>query len=110
MYCAGLGFERLGSFEDHAGFDGVMLGHAGAEYHLEFTRQVGQPSGARPTAEDLLVFYLPEPALWAESCARMLGAGFREVVAHNPYWGERGKTFEDLDGYRVVLQGAAWGA
>ena len=27
MYRIGLGFEILGSFADHQGFDGVMLGH-----------------------------------------------------------------------------------
>jgi hypothetical protein len=26
-----------GRFEDHAGFDGVMLGEPGAPYHFEFT-------------------------------------------------------------------------
>ena len=26
MYLNGLGFEMLGSFENHEGFDGVMLG------------------------------------------------------------------------------------
>jgi len=25
-----------------------------------------------------------------------------------PYWDAHGRTFEDLDGYRVVLQNAAW--
>ena len=39
MYREGLGFEELGSFRDHDGFDGVMLGHPKAAYHLELTRQ-----------------------------------------------------------------------
>ena len=26
MYCAGLGLELLGSFTDHEGFSGIMLG------------------------------------------------------------------------------------
>jgi hypothetical protein len=38
----------------------------------------------------------------------MIAAGFREVASYNPYWTLEGKTFEDLDGYRVVLQNAAW--
>ena len=41
FYRDGLGLEMLGAFEDHAGFDGVMLGQAGAAYHLEFTRRRG---------------------------------------------------------------------
>lgn len=29
-----------------------------------------------------------------------------EVVSFYPYWDKQGKTFEDPDGYRVVLQNA----
>jgi YycE-like protein len=31
------------------------------------------------------------------------------VKSFNPYWDGNGCTFEDPDGYRVVLQNAAWG-
>jgi hypothetical protein len=33
FYRDGLGLEELGGFEDHGGFDGVMLGHRNAPYH-----------------------------------------------------------------------------
>jgi hypothetical protein len=61
-----------------------------------------------PTAEDLLVFYIADAAEWAAACARMDGAGFRKVESFNPYWNERGRTYADADGYRVVLQQARW--
>jgi YycE-like C-terminal domain len=38
----------------------------------------------------------------------MISAGFREVPSYNAYWDLRGGTFEDIDGYRVALQKAAW--
>jgi hypothetical protein len=38
----------------------------------------------------------------------MLAAGFKQVTAFNPYWGVRGRTYEDHDGYRIVLQQAEW--
>jgi len=38
----------------------------------------------------------------------MLAAGFAPVASFNPYWDDRGRSFEDPDGYRVVLQRAAW--
>ena len=38
----------------------------------------------------------------------MLAAGFAPVASYNPYWDSSGRTFEDLDGYRVVLQREAW--
>ena len=37
MYCEGLGLRVIGSFADHAGFGGVMLGRADLQYHFEFT-------------------------------------------------------------------------
>jgi len=40
---------------------------------------------------------------------RMLAAGFREVQSFNPYWAQRGRTFEDRDGYRLVIKRAGWG-
>jgi hypothetical protein len=48
-YRDGLGFAVLAEFYDHDGFDGVMLGHAGAAYHLEFTRKAGHRAGTAPT-------------------------------------------------------------
>lgn len=107
QYIEGLGFERLGGFADHAGFDGLMLGHAGAGYHLEFTQEAGVPTGGAPSAEHLLVFYLPDLSEWQAACARIATAGWQAVKAHNPYWDQHGATFADVDGYRVVLQNTA---
>ena len=108
MYATGLGFTVLAQFEDHDGFDGIILGHPQSPYHLECTTQRGHQVGTAPTQDHLLVFYLPDQDEWEASCARMLAAGFRRVPSYNPYWDVHGRTFEDLDGYRVVLQKAAW--
>lgn len=108
FYRDGLGFEVLGRFEDHDGFDGVMLGHPGAGYHLEFTRKAGHPAGRAPTADNLMVFYLPDPAEWRAAVERMERAGYEAVPSFNPFWDKRGVTFEDPDGYRVVMQHAPW--
>ena len=106
MYCAGLGLAEIGRFKNHAGFDGVMLGLAGMHYHFEFTHCPAAPVRPSPTPEDLIVFYLPERAEWRRACESMRRAGFKEVVPFNPYWGQRGVTFEDDDRYRVVLEQA----
>lgn len=110
FYRDGLGFEVLSQFEDHDGFDGVMLGRMGAAYHLEFTRKVGHTVGGAPTRDNLLVFYLPDEAAWRAAVARMERNGHAPVAAFNPYWDAKGKTFADPDGYRVVLQNAGWRA
>jgi catechol 2,3-dioxygenase-like lactoylglutathione lyase family enzyme len=108
MYCHGLGLQVIGRFEDHDGFDGIMLGLAGATYHFEFTHCPSHPITPSPTPEDLAVFYIPMPVEWNRACANMLTAGFKQVAPFNPYWDRRGRTFEDFDGYRVVLQNAEW--
>lgn len=108
FYRDGLGFEVLSEFKDHEGFDGVMLGHKGAAYHLEFTRKEAHPAGRAIGQENLLVFYVPDVRTWNAAVARMERAGYSAVRTFNPYWDKNGKTFEDSDGYRVVLQNEPW--
>ena len=108
FYGQGLGLAVLYRFEDHDGFDGVMLGRPGAPYHFEFTRKRGHAVGRAPTPDNLLVFYLPDADDWKEAVQRLRDAGFDPVAAFNPYWDRDGLTFEDPDGYRIVLQKAAW--
>lgn len=106
MYCEGLNLRLLGSFKDHDGFDGVMLGLPGAGYHLEFVVSHHHPVPPNPTVEDLLVLYLSDHAEWEAACACMRAAGFAQVPPANPYWDAHGATFADHDGYRTVLQNA----
>ncbi|MEM1010966.1 MAG: VOC family protein [Planctomycetota bacterium] len=108
MYRDGLGLEVIGAFDDHDGFDGVMLGSPGAAYHFEFTHHRGHVVPDAPTQDHLVVFYVLDSAEWEQRCERMVAAGFRQVASYNPYWDRAGRTFEDLDGYRVVIQRGAW--
>jgi len=108
MYREGLGLRVIGSFQDHDGFDGVMMGAPGLHYHFEFTRCKAHPVAASPTPEDLAVFYIPDATEWERVSASMQAAGFEAIASFNPYWDVRGRTFEDADGYRVVLQNADW--
>ncbi len=108
FYVDGLGLSRLDSFKDHEGFDGVMVGIPGANYHLEFTRKRGHEPEIAPTEDDLLVFYLPDRSEWQHAVDRMVAAGYPTVPAFNPYWDRAGRTFEDPDRHRVVLQNSAW--
>ncbi|MEA2665604.1 MAG: hypothetical protein QOI11_2548 [Candidatus Eremiobacteraeota bacterium] len=108
FYRDALGFALIGSFADHAGFDGVLLGHPALPYHLEFTRERGARAGRAPSPEHLLVFYLAGEEAWNAALARLAGAGVATVPAHNPYWDAHGVTVEDPDGYRIVLHRGPW--
>lgn len=101
FYRDALGLEVLLTFDD-LGYQGTILGRRGAPYHLEFVHQRGRKFGKAPTDGNLLVFYMPE-AEWKVAVDRMQKHGYKPVKSHNPYWEEKGKTFEDADGYRVVL-------
>ncbi len=103
FYRDGLGFEVVGRFADHDGFDGVMLRLKSAAYHLEFTQSRHHDAGRAPTQDNLLVFYLPDDDCFAQAVAQMERNGFPAVASFNRYWDKCGKTFEDPDGYRVVL-------
>lgn len=109
FYTRGLGFEVLASFEKHAGFDGVIVGRRGCCWHIEFTHQHGVSVDRAPSTEHLLVLYLPEHHEWNAAVERLEAFGVTACAAENPYWDRQGKTFEDPDGYRIVLQNASWG-
>ncbi len=108
FYERGLGLSVLSRFQNHDGFDGIILGQPDHPYHLEFTRTAGRTVGAAPTTEHLLVFYLPLEPEWESAVLRMRNAGFEPVEPTNPYWDRSGITFEDPDGYRIVLQRSSW--
>jgi hypothetical protein len=108
MYCQGLRLRILSSFRDHDGFDGIMIGVLEADYHLEFTQSRRHPVAARPTPEDILVFYYPDESEWRVACEKMHVVGFELVSSFNPFWDLHGRTYQDSDGYRVVLQQAVW--
>jgi catechol 2,3-dioxygenase-like lactoylglutathione lyase family enzyme len=108
FYRDGLGLDVLYRFEDHDDFDGIMLGCRAAPYHFEFTRARGHVAGRAPTQDNLLVFYLPATQEWQAAVDRMEAAGFKAVPAFNAYWDQHGRTFEDPDGYRIVIQNADW--
>ena len=103
MYREALGFESLVQFEDEHGYDGIVLGHKEHNYHLEFTSHQGAQL-KQQVADSFLVFFIADTRKWEWTCRAMIAAGFTYVDARNPYWNCVGKTFEDLDGYRVVIQ------
>lgn len=103
FYGDGLGLTELGSFRDHDGYDGVVIGTPGKDYHLEFTQHTtGDPCPA-PARDNLLVFYLPDQHSVARTASRLHARGHDPVPPENPYWEGKGLTFEDPDGWRIVI-------
>ena len=104
FYASDLGLPVLYRFDDHAGYDGVMLGLPGTDYHLEFTSHVDGSACPAPTRDNLLVLYFHNDSQMYDAVERLAAAGNEPVEAENPYWAAAGAfTFEDPDGWRVVL-------
>ena len=104
FYRDGLGFTVIGKFDDHDGYDGIMLAIPGRSDHLEFTCHRSGSRCPAPSRDNLLVLYLPQREDIAEQQARLRMLGYAPVDAENPYWAvHNALTFEDPDGWRVVL-------
>ena len=102
-----LGLPVLGSFEDHDGFSGVILGLPDAKRQLELV--ASQDASPQPTAEDQLVLYLGTDEGVASAAARLEQAGFEPRRSPNPYWAKAGAAcFVDPDGYWLVLSPQSW--
>lgn len=105
FYSADLGLRVLCRFENHNGYDGIMLGLPGTDYHLEFTSHVDGSACPAPTRDNLLVLYFHNDAQMYDAVERLAAAGHEPVEAENSYWAATAGalTFEDPDGWRVVL-------
>jgi catechol 2,3-dioxygenase-like lactoylglutathione lyase family enzyme len=99
FYRDGLGLAEIGGFRGHDGYDGVFLEVPGTGAHLELTAG-GEHGAPAPHPESLLVLYLGDAQAVDALVARL---GAEPVAPANPYWAEHGVTFEDPDGFRVVL-------
>ena len=103
FYVDALGCARLGSFDDHDGFDGLIVGSPDGAWQVEFVRERGVIAPDAPTDEHLLVFYVADRAALAAIEATLRTAGHATVKPHNPYWLRHGSTYVDPDGYHVVI-------
>jgi hypothetical protein len=104
-----IGLPIIGQFQGHDGYSGVMLGIPNGSIHLEFTHADGGSPGPAPTRDNLLVLYLSDQRQFLNVVSRLEDAGRQEVEPENPYWSVYGRTYEDPDGWRVVLyQGKAF--
>ena len=103
FYKDGLGLSIIASFEDHAGYWGIIFGLPGTEYQLEFTWEKGAPRPPKPHHDDLLVLYMQEKEAIGKLVVRLGVMGYHPVAPTNPYWENKSVTIPDPDGWRVVL-------
>lgn len=109
FYGKGLGFDLLDRMDNQQGWDGVILGHRDWPYQFEFTsRRDGTIVPPAPTPEHFVVFCIPEGKLWEKRLEALFEAGYQQVTPPQLYADSNTATYEDPDGYRVVLVCGKW--
>jgi ribosomal protein S18 acetylase RimI-like enzyme len=104
FYRDGIGLPEIGRFKDHDGYDGVFLAIPGAGAHLELTTG-GLHGAPEPHPETLLVLYVGDASTMRDMAVRLRTG---PVPSSNPYWARHALTFEDPDGFRVVIVPGSW--
>lgn len=102
FYTTILGFEVLGSFENHNNYDGIFLGKQNLDWHLEFTES-DEIIEFNFNEDDILVFY-PEILVEYDSLIENINKNnIAFIASKNPYWNANGKMILDPDGYRIMI-------
>lgn len=102
FYTNALGFNLLGDFEGHDGYDGAFIGIQGADWHLEFTTNK-TPVIHRFDEDDLLVIYPKTHDEYQQILTSLHNNEVAEEIPKNPYWRTNGKLFKDPDGLGVII-------
>jgi hypothetical protein len=97
-----LGFELLGGFQNHNGYDGVFIGKSSDNWHLEFTKSE-EIVHFDFNEDDILVFYPNSKMEFDSFINKIQSTKIKFINAKNPYWNENGKMFLDPDGYRIII-------
>ncbi|WP_028121622.1 VOC family protein [Epilithonimonas tenax] len=102
FYTSVLEFEVIGKFEAHNGYDGVFLGKAGENWHLEFT-QDGHLPKSQFDEDDILVFYPETLVEFQKILANLEYYKVPLLTPKNPYWKENGICFQDCDHHNIIV-------
>jgi hypothetical protein len=101
------GLPVLAAWDDHDGFDGVVLALGDANRQLELLHH--DDVIPAPSTEDQLVLYLGSSEAVASLTGRITAAGHQPRTSPNPYWQRDGAVcFVDPDGYWLVLSPSTW--
>ncbi len=102
FYIDVLGFELLGGFENHNGYDGLFIGKSNENWHLEFTKS-DEIISFNFGEEDILVFYPNNIEAFDLIINNIQSQKMEFIEAKNPFWTNNGKLILDPDGYKIII-------
>ena len=101
FYIGVLGFEQLGDFQNHNGYDGIFIGKPNLGWHFEFTKSDDLPNHTFDEDDSIILY--PETILEYDNLINSITKSISFITSKNPYWNQNGKMFLDPDGYRVIV-------
>lgn len=98
-----VGLDVRSRFDDHNGYDGIILGDGDGSWELELTRHRSGEPLPTPTGEDIAALYSSRPDAEA-LVARLADAGHPPHEHANPYWATMNASVHtDPDGYTLIV-------
>lgn len=102
FYIDVLGFELLGSFENHDNYDGIFIGKPNLDWHFEFTKS-DKKANHFSDEDDVLVLYPETNSEYKKLINSLISYNILTITSNNPYWNVNGKMFLDPDGFRIII-------
>lgn len=102
FYINVLGFELLGSFENHDNYDGIFIGKPNLDWHFEFTKS-DKKAQHFSDEDDSIVLYPETISYYNKLISNLVKYNISTIASSNPYWNENGKMFLDPDGFRIII-------
>lgn len=106
FYTDVIGFELLGSFENHNNYSGVFIGKSNLDWYFEFT-QSNEIVNHCFDEDDIFVFY-PNTLIEFNNIINNIAKNkITTIKAKNPYWNNPevtiNKMITDPDGYHIII-------
>lgn len=102
FYSDVLGFELLGSFENHDNYDGIFIGKPNLDWHFEFTKS-DKKANHYFDDDDILVLYPETIFEYNNLINNIINNNISIITSSNPYWNTNGKMILDPDGFRIII-------
>ncbi|ESU24827.1 glyoxalase/bleomycin resistance protein/dioxygenase [Flavobacterium enshiense DK69] len=102
FYTDVLGFDILGSFENHDNYNGIFIGRPDSDWHFEFT-QSNDEANHFSDEDDITVLYPETFEEYKRLINKLLHYDISTISSKNTYWNTNGKMFLDPDGFRIII-------
>lgn len=102
FYTNVLGFDLLGSFENHGNYNGIFIGRLDSDWHFEFTQSNGAANHIYDEG-DITVLHPKTIKEYNILINKLLQCNILTMASKNSYWNTNEKMFLDPDEFRIII-------